>query len=156
MAESKKKYKKKSEDKFISYILIGFSVAFFVIILSVVLFNLISNPLDYGSFDSIEDGALITTQSESEYLVYYYTEDCFYCKEIKQQVLEFANENNEGVKVYFMDGVNVNGSLYVNGLTGTPAFITIVNGQIVDLVGGAVDIPAAFDEINDGSYLYFN
>ena len=156
MASTKKRYKNKSDEKFISYILIGFSIAFFVIIVSILLFNLIAKPLDYGSFDSITDGATIPTQEESEYLIYYYTEECTYCKEIKQQVLDFADDNNQDIKVYFMDGVNVNGANYVSGLSGTPALLTIVNGQVVDLVAGNVDIPATFDAINDETYAFFN
>ena len=98
MAKSKKRFKRKKEDRFISYVLIGFSVVFFVIILSIILYNVLAQPLTYDNFDRITDYSLIDKMPEDEYLVYYYTEDCSWCKEIKNEVLEFANENNAGIK----------------------------------------------------------
>jgi len=156
MAKNKSGFKKKSEDRFISYILIGFSVVFFVIILSIVLYNVLAQPLDYDSFETIENFSLVNQMPESEYLVYYYTEDCTFCKQIKTAVLEFADDNNAGIKVYFIDGYNVTGINTVPGMEGTPSLVTVRNGVVVNLVAGAVDIPNTFDEINAGTYGYLN
>jgi len=156
MAEYKSGFKQKGNDRFMSYLFIGFAVAFFVIIVSVVLFNVLSEDLEYSSFDRIEDYGDIAIMPENEYLIYFYSEECYYCKEIKFDVLEFANENNEGVKVYFLDAGNVTGYNNVTGMDGTPTMLTIVNGQLVDIVGGSTQIISLFAEINTGSYLLLN
>ena len=156
MANYKSGYKRKGSDRFISYILMGFAVTFFIIIVSLILYNVFSKSLDYSSFDRIEDYSLIDEMPEDEYLVYYYTVSCYYCKEIKEEVLDFADDNNRGIKVYFIDAENVTGTNYIAGMDGTPSLLTVINGQIVNLVGGATDIPNTFRDINNGSYLYFN
>ena len=156
MAEYKSGFKRQPNDRFISYILIGFAATFFVIIVSVIMFNLLSKDLEYSNFDRIPDYSLITNMPEDEYLVYFYSDDCYYCKEIKFQVLEFADNNNAGIKVYLLDAGNVTGYNSVSGMDGTPTVLMVVNGQLVDLVGGSTQIISVFDEINGGTYLYLN
>ncbi len=156
MAEYKSGFKRHSDDRFMSYVLIGFAVAFFIIIISVILFNMLSTELEYSSFDRIEDYSEITNMNEDKYLVYFYSEECYYCKEIKYDVLEFADKNNEGIKVYFLDAGNVTGYNNISGMDGTPSMLMVVNGQLVDLVGGSTQILGVFDQINSGTYLYIN
>jgi len=156
MAEYKSGFKRHSDDRFMSYVLIGFAVAFFVIIISIILFNMLSTELEYSSFDRIEDYSEITNMNEDKYLVYFYSEECYYCKEIKYDVLEFADKNNEGIKVYFLDAGNVTGYNNISGMDGTPSMLMVVNGQLVDLVGGSTQILGVFDQINSGTYLYIN
>ena len=156
MADYKTGFKRQKNDRLISYILIGFAASFFVIIISVIMFNLLSKDLEYSNFDRIEDYSQITTMPENEYLVYFYSEDCYYCKEIKFQVLEFADENNADIKVYMLDAGNVTGYNNVSGMDGTPTILMVVNGQLVDLVGGSTQIISVFDEINGGTYLFLN
>ncbi|MCK5388779.1 MAG: thioredoxin family protein [Candidatus Izimaplasma sp.] len=156
MADYKTGFKRQKNDRLISYILIGFAASFFVIIISVIMFNLLSKDLEYSNFDRIEDYSQITTMPEDEYLVYFYSEDCYYCKEIKFQVLEFADENNANIKVYMLDAGNVTGYNNVSGMDGTPTILMVVNGQLVDLVGGSTQIISVFDEINGGTYLFLN
>jgi|LGVF01.2.fsa_nt_gb thiol-disulfide isomerase/thioredoxin len=156
MAEYKSGFKRHSNDRFMSYVFIGFAVAFFIIIISVILFNMLSTELEYTSFDRIEDYSDITNMNENEYLIYFYSEECYYCKEIKYDVLEFADENNEGIKVYFLDAGNVTGYNNISGMDGTPSILMVVNGQLVDLVGGSTQILSVFEQINSGTYLYIN
>ena len=156
MANYKKGFKPKKEDRFISYMLIGFAAVFFVIILSIILYNVFAQPLDYERFDRIEDYSLITQMPEDEYLVYYYSPECYYCKEIKMDLLNFADENDADIKVYFLDQYNVTGTNNVPGMDGTPTIITIRNGQLVDLSPGATGILNVFNEINNGTYIYID
>ena len=53
MTTKKNNIKSKSGDKFLTYMLIGFAVAFFVIILSMILFNAFDKTLNYDSFDKL-------------------------------------------------------------------------------------------------------
>lgn len=156
MAEYKNGFKRHGDNRFMSYVLIGFAVAFFVIIISVIMFSLLSTELEYSSFDRIEDYSEITSMSEDEYLVYFYSEICYYCNEIKYEVLEFADENNADIKVYFLDAGNVTGYNNISGMDSTPTILMVVDGQLVDLVGGSSQILGIFDKINNGTYLYIN
>ncbi len=156
MANYKSGFKRKENDRFVSYILIGFTATFFVIILSVILYNAFSKDLEYDSFDRIEDYSLIGDMPESEYLVYYYSDNCYYCSKIEIEVLSFADDNNRNIKVYFLDAGNVTGYNNVPGLNGTPSLVTVINGQMVDLSSGSVKIVETFEKIDEGSYIYLN
>ena len=156
MATYKNGHKKKSNDKFLSYVLIGFAITFFVILISMILFNSFDDTLDYDSFDTIDDYSQIQLKSESQYLVYWYSETCPACTAIKQEVLDFADENEAGIKIYFMDAAKTTGTNYITQMTGTPSLLTVVNGVIVDLNVGSDLIPKTFDEINNGSYSNIN
>lgn len=152
---TKTNYKSKNGDKFLTYTLIGFAVAFFAIILSLILFKIFDKTLKYDSFDALPRQSALLTQSEDQYLVYYYTESCHYCQEIKTEVLNFANENNANIKVYFWDGAVLGTAPYTE-IEGTPAMIMVSNGRVVDIINGYIQIPATFDLINAGTYSYIN
>ena len=156
MATYKNGHKRNKNDKFLSYVLIGFAITFFVILISMVLFNSFNTTLDYDSFDTVDDYYEIQTMDEDKYLVYWYTETCPACIAIKQQVLDFADSNEAGIKVYFMDASVTTGTNYIPQMTGTPSLLTIVNGVIVDLNIGSDLIPATFDSINLGTYADIN
>lgn len=158
MANYKSGFKKKKNNRFVSYIFVGFAIAFFILIISVVLYNMFTKELDYSSFTHIEYEQTIYDMDEDEYLVYFYTEECGACIALKQEVLEFADSNNADVEVYFVD-LNIvvsGGTLSVPAaVTHTPTLIIIKDGVLVDLIMGARDyeIPAIFDEINAGSII---
>lgn len=156
MATYNKGHKRKDNEKFVSYVLIGFAVSFFAIVISLILFDAFDDTLAYDSFDRVKNFSDIQTYEEQEYLVYYYTETCPACVDVKMDILEFADSNNAGVKVYFLDAANVNGTNELDYMTGTPSLLTIVNGIIVDFTSGSISIPARLDAINDGSYIYIN
>ncbi len=161
MTDANKKYKKKSEDKFISYILIGFSVAFFAVILGVILFNLNNKPLVYDNFTHIEDKQTIYTESEDQYLVYFYQDECGGCKVLKPEILSFADSNKNDLKVYFVNTyvARTTGNLVIpTEIHYTPSIMLISNGVYVDFAVGAGEesneIPALLDEINAGENAY--
>lgn len=156
MATYKNGHKKQSSDKFFSYVLIGFAITFFVILVSMILFSAFDKTLSYDSFDSVDDYAFITSQDEDEYLVYWYSETCPACTAIKTEVLEFADSNEAGVKVYFMDAARTTGTNYITQMTGTPSMVVVVDGVIVDLALGNEAIPQLFDAINNGTYSNIN
>ena len=156
MATYKKGHKRSSNDKFFSYVLIGFAITFFIILISMVLFNIFDNTLDYDSFEQVGDYSQIQTMEEDQYLVYWYSEQCSACTIIKEELLQFADSNTAGIKVYFMDADKTSGNNYITQMTGTPSLLTIVNGSIMDLTVGYVDIPLLLEQINSGTYTNIN
>ena len=156
MATYKNGHKKQGNEKFFSYVLIGFAVTFFVILISMILFNAFDKTLTYSSFDTVDDYLYIQTQVEDQYLVYWYSETCPACTEIKEEVLDFADKNEAGIKVYFMDAAHTSGTNYIQQMTGTPSMVIVVEGVIVDLALGNEAIPQLFDAINSGTYSNIN
>ena len=152
MATYKNGHKRNSNDKFLSYVLIGFAITFFVILISMVLFNTFNESLEVSN---------LTEMNESEYLVYFYSDTCPACIDIKDEVAAFANNNNAGIKLYYLDSYDVSNTDYqylsdTYGIGGTPAMLTIVDGVVVDVLSGNIEIPQVFDLINNGIYQYIN
>ncbi len=156
MATYKNGHKKHSNDKFYIHVLIGFAITFFVILISLVIFNAFDKTLTYNNFESIDNYGFIQSQEEDQYLVYWYSESCDACGLIKTEVLEFANENTAGIKVYFLDAATAKGTNYISQMTGTPTMIVVVDGQIVDLARGNEQVPDLFNNINEGTYTNIN
>jgi len=156
MAQYKSGFKRQQNDRLFSYVLIGFAVTFFLVIVSLILFDVLSKDLTYESFDHVDNYIDITQMDESEYLVYFYSENCHYCNDIKPQVLEFADKNGADVKVYFLDAGSAAGENNIPGMDGTPTLLTVVDGRLVDMVSGTTSIIDIFDKINGGTYAYLN
>jgi thiol-disulfide isomerase/thioredoxin len=152
MATSKTKHKKKSNDKFVSYVVIGFAIAFFVLVASLIIFNSMNNDF--------EDSPLLN-KPEDQYLVYLYSDNCSYCILIQDEVNSFKESNNANLKLYKLNTTELRDGEFeylaeTYGATGTPAMFTVVNGEVVDLLSGSVQIPNTFDAINNGTYSKIN
>lgn len=152
----------KQKDNFIRNILLGFGGVILALVLVLIVIEV--NSPQYDDFDHLTSYQAIERQDEDQYLVYYYSETCSYCAEIKDTVLKFAKNNKADLKVYIMQaspsisGVNniVNPNNANDPMDGTPALVTVVDGQVVDLNSGAVDIPNVLELINEGTYTYID
>ncbi len=154
MATYKNGHKRKSDEKFLSYVLIGFAITFFVILISMVLFNAFDNTV-------VIEVPTLTEMKEDQYLVYFYSDTCPACIEIKDDVSSFASGNNSDLKLYYLDAANLRDGEYeylynTYGINGTPAMLTIVDGVVVDISSGNLEIPDTFNQINNGTYTYIN
>lgn len=165
MAQYKQGFKRKNDNpKWVNFSIYGLVGAAVVAIL-VLVFNAILNPpLKYDDFldVTIETMPEITQQEEESYLVYYYGEDCGWCKTIKDDVLSFANENNGGVKVYLIESAeDKDPTIIVDPttnapMTGTPTMVTVKNGVVVDLNIGPDLIIDLIKQVNEGTYGHLN
>lgn len=151
-----------SNDRFITKVIIGFAAVIIIIIGTLVVDKIINVEYSYDMFDEVSSYQAIEDKPESKYLVYFYGINCSHCQDIKEQVLEFAYENEAGLKVYLMESGSTTG---VNNIidpisgadmTGTPSMITVINGRIVEVTIGADDIPLLLQEINEGTYEFIN
>ena len=163
MAASKGSYRKKSNDKFLTYLIIGFAVVVVSLVVGLIISNIVNPQLDYDDFDYVTNYQQIQSQDESEYFVYYYSETCGYCQQIKNRVMAFSEENGADVKVYMMDAYNVSGyrelvfdPISGDVLGGTPALIAVSNGTIRHISSGYIEVLNTIDEVNDGTYDYIN
>ena len=109
-----------------------------------------NSKIDYGIMERQSvTWAECLSQTESNYLVFFYSETCSSCREIKRDVVVFATSNV--VKTYFLDvakpinnvqtcpedeivvGVDNIEDLYI---VATPTFIEVENGRTtVNVVG---------------------
>lgn len=101
----------------------------------------------------INDAAKLWSMPESEYLVYFYSTDCSYCKELeKRHLIPFIRASHtDNIKIYFVS-LNENKFLYAddtqykNGfiekptpanfyIIGTPTMMWMKNGEAVVYLG---------------------
>jgi thiol-disulfide isomerase/thioredoxin len=163
MAEYKSSKKKKgNDDKFLTYLILGFAGVLLTIIGGMIINSFINPTLDYDSFETLTSYQQIDSMPEDQYFVYFYGSNCGHCVEIKEQLLRFANENDAGMKVYFLESYGATGYNTIvdpdsgDPMNGTPTLITVVNGNIVDLSVGKILIIDTIDNVNDGTYGYIN
>lgn len=156
----KSSLKKQKTDKFILKVFIGFAVIIVGLTVAIQLFESSKKVYAYEDFEDIRLGnyAEMTTQAEDTYVVYYYSEYCGFCTEIKDIVLEFAEGNDEDVKMYLIDSYNVEGTNPEpegSQYRYTPAMFVVKDGEVVTKYSGAEDIPAALKEIEAGTHSDF-
>lgn len=163
MATYKSKRKRSNNDRFLTYVIVGFGAVIVSLVLGLIIYNIFNEELTYDDFDHVSSFYSITTQQEDAYLVYYYSESCGYCTQIKQRVLNFSESNNANIKVYFLDARTATGNTLVisdptsgETMDGTPSLITVVNGEVVHMAPGYINVLETFDKINEGTYTYLD
>ncbi len=139
-------------------ILIGLGSLIVILIGAVVAIELTTNT-EYEDFDHISSYQRILDQEEDQYIVYWYGPTCSHCALIKDQVIQFANKNNEKIKVYFINSAEASGVANLVHpddetitMSGTPTMIVVSDGAVADIVVGSEDIPALIELINSGNY----
>lgn len=156
---AKGSFAKSSNDRFLTYLLVGFAAVIVSLVVGLIIYNIFNEELTYDSFDHITNFYDIEDQEEDQYLVYFYSESCSICSDIKLQVLKFADKNEADVKVYFLDNLAATGRDRIvtdpetlATMDGTPSLITVVDGQITHMAPGYVQVLDTLEAINDGTY----
>lgn len=144
-----KTYKKK-QDNFLRNALIVFG-SIFVILTIVFIVSSLGEP-KYKDFEHLQTFEDFDNQIEDKYAVYYYSTECGACAAIKNRVLDFALENELGLKVYFLELLTAEGDYRAMpaSVTGTPNIIFVENGTVVDTIQGSDVITDFFDSVKDG------
>ena len=142
----------KSKPPILLYVIIGLLV---VAIATGAIYSAVAEP-SFGSgyddhpkvmnFSDIDEMGQDGTE-----MIYRFHPQCGACVRIKGEVLDFANNNEPGVEVY-MTHIDYEENLPAGLYRGTPSLLVVENGTIVKEVTGATDIPAFFEDVNDGTY----
>ncbi len=142
--------------------LIGLVGLFFVLIITLVVYNLVTVQYDYNDeqFNQIDEWVSfrLMEMPEDEYiLLYNYDEFCAACNELKQDVLKFANSNNNDIAMYFADvrkqSLAENAFLNPAPTESIPHMALLYNGQIVVQRTGVSNILDLLKAIDDGEYI---
>jgi len=132
-----------SGSNFALKMIIGFAVVITVIIVAL----LFTKELDYDAFETISTFEETTTQPESDYLVYFYSDSCGYCATIKNDVLAFADSNEANMKLYLANTFYLTGTNTIPNLTGTPGIVRVTDGVIVAVETGALGVLQVFEDV---------
>jgi thiol-disulfide isomerase/thioredoxin len=151
-----KKYGSKS-DKTMVYIISIFGLLMVALTISFIFLKATETTYEYDQFDHLYDFSTLDQQSEDLYGVYYYQESCAACNSIKQQTLEFVDDNSAGFKVYLMDAQYTTGdkTRFVFGdqtLQYTPTMMIFQNGVLVDMLVGSDNILPFYSDVENGNY----
>ena len=162
-----KTYKKK-QDNFLRNVLIGFGSVFVVLFAVMLYFNI--TELKYDDFEQVGTYDDVAKMPEDVYAVYYYSTSCGACNTIKSTVLDFAEENALGLKVYMLGHEQT--SEVIPGarsrildpagptetttgyLSSTPTLIVFQDGEIIEFIIGGNNIPDFIESVNNGSYTF--
>jgi len=148
-------------DRFLTTVVIGFAAVIVSLVVGLVIYNIFNVEYSYDEFDHITSFYAIDAMPEDTYLVYFYSEYCSHCNDIKQDVLKFAAKNDQNIKIYFLDSSYATGTDRIvmdpvtdADLSGTPTIVTVVNGVITHVNPGSDVVLDVLDAINDGTYDY--
>ncbi|MDP3130641.1 MAG: hypothetical protein Q8N15_04820 [Bacillota bacterium] len=126
-----------------------------------------TDGLDYDDFDYIEDYDEVFNRREGTYIVYLYSESCYNCGEIKEDVFAFASTYADRTMFFFnVDGATSdlqNAFLTTLGRTqvGTPSLILIKNNAFSTTASsryffsGASAILSILEDLEKGTYQYW-
>ena len=113
--------------------------------------------IEFSSVDHIEK-ICSTVKVEGQYFIYFYSDTCTECIEIKDDMITFATSNQNGYTVYFM---NVDKDLengfkeFADQLTNfqhIPAIVLIDDHQIKDEILSG-EIQSFLDDMKNNEYL---
>lgn len=115
--------------------------------------------LNYSDFDFVADYATALSQAEELYLLYFYSEQCSHCINLKEEALTFFEDNSTSIKVYLLDAGNTIGNYKSidlgndETLIGTPTLILVKDGVVYEYFVGTYEIAEFFTEYAAETYL---
>jgi thiol-disulfide isomerase/thioredoxin len=146
-----KKRKRRSKDNFIRNVLIVFGSMLVILIGMLIIYNITSDELKYKDFENVSSYEEVKNISDQKYLLYFYSDSCPYCQQIKAASLNFFDENKDELPVYMLDADRIRGSKdslnlpFGESLSSTPTLMVVENGIITQFLVGTVEIQNYYD-----------
>jgi thiol-disulfide isomerase/thioredoxin len=174
MATYVKGFKKKSSEHTLLITIVSIIGAVLLIVAAVFIYDLATDTGSYDDYNHIDKYDLILTQKDASnvqlqnYLVYFYSDTCTNCVDIKKDVLNYAKningedtiiffvnattiaETTTGDKAAFIDIINEADSLR------TPMLISIVDGVFYQKYVGTTNVTNILSQVDAGTYTPFN
>jgi thiol-disulfide isomerase/thioredoxin len=153
----KRRKKRRNSDNFIRNVLIVFGIVLSSLIAMVIFFNITSDDLKYKDFPKIGSYEEVNQIQDETYLLYFYSETCPYCNQIKNRSLNFFEEHKDDLPVYLLDADKIRGSKdslnlpFGESLKSTPTLMIVQNGIIIDFLVGTIEITDYYDGFSQNS-----
>ncbi len=147
----KRRKKRRNSDKFIRNVLITFGIVLSSLVALLVILNITSDDLKYKDFPKISSYEDVNQIQDETYLLYFYSETCPYCNQIKDRSLNFFEEHKDDLPVYLLDADRIRGSKdslnlpFGESLKSTPTLMVVQNGIIIDFLVGTIEITEYYD-----------
>jgi len=173
MATYKKGYKKQNPQLTLLKTILAIIATVIVLVLVAFVYDKATDWRDYNSYNHLETYDQVLDQEKEDYVVYFYSETCPTCQDIKRDVLEVLNdEDKDNNNVYLVDTNNLSQSAVGEGeeaytdtnLTedlgiesiSTPLFVVVSNGEFEEVIKGPVSIDDFLEALASDSYNPFN
>jgi thiol-disulfide isomerase/thioredoxin len=146
------------KDRFLRNVLIGTSLLFVALIFSIILMkdnNTIKSS--YSDFNKINDYSEVSTQENSIYGVYFYSEKCGACISIKEDTISFANNNKLNMQLYMLDAQTTSGdrnniNLNGNTMSSTPTLLIYENNVLIKFYIGTIEITDFYEAVKSETF----
>ena len=108
--------------------------------------------LDYGDFSDyiISDLDETLLLSDGIYIEYYYSPNCFYCNEVKTDILRFLF-TVENLDYYLINMSGASGRVKIDNYIGTPSLYVIYENQVLLSFIGKLNVLKFISDYNDGT-----
>ncbi|XMB71495.1 hypothetical protein RJI07_05105 [Mycoplasmatota bacterium WC30] len=174
MATYKKGFKKQNSETVLLKIIIGIIVAVFTFVIIAFVYDSSTQWKDYSEYTQITEYADIfdyTNGGDEEledYVIYFYSNDCVNCANVKNDVLRDGSRLNKDSEMFFIANADemtdgeAEFDAYLDVLDvvatdyGTPLLLVIVDGEFSEVFIGSSDVVEAIDGIEAGTYAGFN
>ena len=173
MATYTKGYKKKNSEQALLLTIVGIIGVVLLIVGAVFIYDLATKTGSYDDFEHIESYEYVLENLDDQnvaiqdYLVYFYSDDCSNCIEIKREVLKLSEKINgeetiiffvnastiketvSGDKADFLDAANLSSIR-------TPMVISVVGGEFLESFTGTTNVLQVLESVEAGTYTPFN
>ena len=174
MATYKKGFKKQNSETVLLKIIIGIIIAVFAFVIVAFVYDATTQWKDYSEYTQITEYADIFDYTNGgdealeDYVIYFYSDNCPNCANVKNDVLRDGNRINKDGEMFFLanadqmvdtdtelddflDIIDVASTEY-----GTPLLLVVVDGEFSAVFVGSSDVVEAIDSIEAGTYEGFN
>jgi thiol-disulfide isomerase/thioredoxin len=173
MATYAKGFKKQSGEQILLKTIVGIIVTVVFIVLAVFVYDLLTVSASYDDYTEITKYNEVLTQKDAtqtqlqDYIVYFYSDSCAACNDIKPEALKLVKDiNADGNVVFFVDTAAVTEATpgdrdallaaIDKSSIQTPMVIVVVNGVFYEYKLGTTDVLALLENVKLGTYTPFN
>ena len=173
MATYKKGYKKQNPQLTLLKTILAIIAAVVFLVLIAFIYDLATDWRDYNSYDHLDTYNQVLEQDKEDYIVYFYSETCPTCQDIKRDVLGVLNdEDKDNNNVFLVDTLNFTEEtvgedeeaysrddliedLGIESIS-TPMIVVVANGEFEEVITGNVNIDNFLEAIESDTYNPFN
>lgn len=172
MAKYKKGYKKRTPEQTLLNIIVGMVLAVVLLVIVAFVYDLATYSGSYDDFTAVSNYENVIGYENEEvtvdddYLVYFYSDTCDACKEIKNDVLKLGEKiNKDSTRMLIANTSSMEDSetyfeqfkLDINETNpATPMVVVVTDGEFEEVVIGSTSVVELLESVESGEYAPFN